>query len=108
MTSQEQLKESPSIELHAHSLIESSEIDGCDSDSVSSGSKTVTFDAESDEITSYAEKSDYTNSSEIKDCWKWYQTTNDRWMHVAVQLIQGWEPILANIVIEIKNYLIMY
>ena len=63
MTSQEQLKESPSIELHAHSLIESSEIDGCDSDSVSSGSKTVTFDAESDEITSYAEKSDYTNSS---------------------------------------------
>ena len=38
-------------------------MDGCDADSVSSGSKTVTFDAESDEIASYTEKSDFTNSS---------------------------------------------
>lgn len=59
MTSQEQIKESPSIDLQATSEADSSGVESCESDSQCSNSKTVTFEAESDEDAEYADGIDY-------------------------------------------------
>eukprot|EP00354_Favella_ehrenbergii_P006069 CAMPEP_0170475418 /NCGR_PEP_ID=MMETSP0123-20130129/17069_1 /TAXON_ID=182087 /ORGANISM="Favella ehrenbergii, Strain Fehren 1" /LENGTH=183 /DNA_ID=CAMNT_0010745909 /DNA_START=68 /DNA_END=616 /DNA_ORIENTATION=- len=59
MTSQEQIKESPSIDLQATSEADSSEVEPCEGDSQCSNSKTVTFEAESDEDAEYADGIDY-------------------------------------------------
>ena len=62
MDCQEHLKESPSVELEA-SMSGTSQNEACESDCLSSGSKTVTFEGESEEGASYVEKSDYSNTS---------------------------------------------
>ena len=63
MDCQEHLKESPSVELEALSEGGTSENEANESDCMSSGSKTVTFEGESEEGASYVDKSDFSNTS---------------------------------------------